>query len=100
MISDEYTENLFLSKDLGKSWAPYSQPITIGAFYGSAYSSYHDMPIIIVCGPNGADIAFGEGSSWENVSTQNLWTADLLGSGVGWLMGQDGTIMKIRILKK
>ncbi len=94
MVTDSLTNNMFMSYDHGKNWEPIGPPVTLGAFYGSAF--IQDLAIII-CGPNGSDLSFDNGKNWINISQHDLWTVDLHKSGIGYLMGRNGTILKINI---
>ncbi len=93
--TDVYTENLAFSIDGGESWVLTEQPVTTGAFYGSDLISMKGKTIVMACGPNGADITFDAGQTWNNISTENLWVADLHEDGFGWLAGRDGKILKL-----
>jgi photosystem II stability/assembly factor-like uncharacterized protein len=91
------TNNLFFTDSFGKVWYPARPSQTLGAFYGSAFKMIGDKAVVIVCGPKGADISMDMGQSWQKITPNNLWTADLLSSGTGWLMGKSGKILKIEI---
>jgi len=96
--SDVYTDNLFISLDKGKSWTPLNQPITKGAFYGSAVSGLNDNNIFIVCGPNGADFLVSETGKWVQFSQFNLWTAEFINESTAILAGRGGKMIKIEFL--
>lgn len=96
-VTDDYTENIAFSIDGGESWALTGQPKTLGAFYGSDLISLKGKTIVVVCGPNGADITFDAGLSWNTISTEDLWVADLTKSGIGWLAGREGGILKLEL---
>ncbi len=93
--TDGFTENVAFTSDAGKTWELTSRPMTNGPFYGSDFIRYRRRDIAVACGPNGADITFDRGQSWTNLTTQNLWVADLHPSGIGWLAGRNGQIFKI-----
>lgn len=96
-ISDQYTENIFVSEAKVIDWKSIKQPITKGAFYGGAIQELGNQMIWVVCGPNGADIWLGEQKGWQNISQENLWTVDLLPNGEGWLAGRSGNIYKLSV---
>ncbi|GAB3331946.1 hypothetical protein GCM10027429_10810 [Marivirga atlantica] len=96
--SDVYTDNLFISSDNGKSWLPLNQPITKGAFYGSAISNIDNTNIYLVCGPNGADFLASEKGKWIQFSQLNLWTAEFINKSTAILAGREGKMIKIEFL--
>lgn len=96
-ITDIYTENLAFSIDGGESWALTEQPETLGAFYGSDLISIKGKTVVVACGPQGADITFDAGLTWNTIATDNLWVADLHVDGYGWLAGRDGKILKLEL---
>lgn len=95
--ADAYPNRTFFSTTNGKAWYPTGDPKTPGAFYGSAFAKVSDKNVVIICGPKGADISLDLGQSWEKISPQTLWTADLLPSGIGWIMGKGGKVLKVEI---
>ncbi len=95
-ITDTLTNNLFVTNDLGSTWQACGPPKTMGAFYGSALNRFGGQHIIIICGPNGADISLDNGASWVNILRDDLWTTDLHSSGTGWIAGRDGKLYKIQ----
>ncbi len=94
-ITDDYTNNLAFSIDGGESWVLTGRPTTKGAFYGSDLISIKGKTVVVACGPNGADITFDAGQTWNTISAENLWVADLDEDGFGWLAGRDGKIFKL-----
>ncbi|MFY0688955.1 MAG: hypothetical protein JXQ90_17425 [Cyclobacteriaceae bacterium] len=98
LMNDSTTQsNYFLTQDGGTNWTSGIDPITVGAFYCSAFANVNGSNVSIICGPKGADVIFNNGLTIENISDKNLWTAELLPSGIGWLMGRNGTVIKIGI---
>ncbi|PTB97557.1 hypothetical protein C9994_02415 [Marivirga lumbricoides] len=94
-IEDSYTNNLYYSVDKGKNWNEIPQPITKGAFYGSALASYADQLLYLVTGPQGADVWIEEQYEWMNLSNLNLWTAAFINQNTAILAGRNGEIIKI-----
>ena len=93
--TDTYTENLAFSIDGGESWVLTEPPETTGAFYGSDLIGMKGKTIVVACGPNGADMTFDAGQTWNTISTEDLWVADLHEDGYGWLAGREGKIFKL-----
>ncbi len=96
-ITEEYTANIFRTKDGGKTWAAAAQPITKGAFYCVAYEKINRQHVFIICGPNGADVSTDAGKTWKNISQHDLWRCELNKNGAGWLMGRGGKLIEINI---
>lgn len=95
--TDVYTENLAFSIDGGESWVLTEQPETTGAFYGSDLISMKGKTVVVASGPNGADITFDAGQTWNTISQENLWVTDLHQDGYGWLAGREGRIVKLEL---
>lgn len=94
-IENEYTNNLFYSVDKGENWNTLPQPLTKGAFYGSALTTYADQFLYLVTGPKGADVWIEEQNEWINVSNFNLWTATFINQNTVLLAGRNGEMLKI-----
>lgn len=94
-ISDEYTHNCAFTSDGGESWTLTSTPNTLGAFYGSSSVQLDDQNFTFICGPNGLDFTSDFGQSWTTLDTENYWAVSLNKSGVGWVSGRGGRVMKL-----
>ena len=68
-----------------------------GAFYGGDFLNFGEESVALVCGPNGSDITFDGGQSWKTISTENLWVAEFTESGIAWLAGKKGRILKLEL---
>jgi len=96
-VKDAYTDNLFITDSRGAVWYPMARPYTKGAFYGSAYVKFNNQEVILITGPQGADISYDLGKTWSLVLNKNLWSCDIHPSGNGWLVGQKGAIFKMEL---
>ncbi|MFZ9044865.1 MAG: WD40/YVTN/BNR-like repeat-containing protein [Cyclobacteriaceae bacterium] len=94
---EEWSKNVFWSDTQGKSWYPLPQPKSPGAMYGSGFAKVSDQYVTVICGPEGADLAIGIGAEWKKISPDNLWTATLLPSGIGWLAGNKGKVLRLKL---
>ncbi|MEM8894977.1 MAG: oxidoreductase [Bacteroidota bacterium] len=93
-----YTDNCAISKDFGKSWQLTSHPNTEGALYGSSFSRLESDNVLFVCGPNGIDYSYDEGSSWTTLDTSNYWTVYVdSGRSIGWAAGKNGHLIRINL---
>jgi len=97
-ITDEYTDNIAFSEDGGQTWTlnP-NHPVTKGAFYGGDIINFGGQTVALACGPNGADVTFDAGQTWQSISTNNLWVSDFTESGKAWLAGTQGKILKLEL---
>ena len=68
-----------------------------GAFYGGDIINFRGKTVALACGPNGADITFDAGQTWQSISTNNLWVSDFTESGKAWLAGTQGKILKLEL---
>ncbi|MBX2816508.1 MAG: hypothetical protein KTR24_10935 [Saprospiraceae bacterium] len=96
-ITDAHTQNIFLTEDGGESWQAANPPHTLGAFYCVAYEEIQGTEVIVICGPNGADVSQDKGATWANLTTQDLWRCELDADGEGWLMGRDGSLLALQV---
>jgi photosystem II stability/assembly factor-like uncharacterized protein len=96
-ISEEYTNNLFLSDTNGKQWQALDQPLTKGAFYGAALNTYNEAFQYIVCGPAGADIWLSSEVGWQKISDHNLWTVEFIDNRHALLAGRSGYMIKVTL---
>ncbi|WP_421892398.1 WD40/YVTN/BNR-like repeat-containing protein [Marinoscillum sp.] len=94
-ITDQYTNNVALTDDGGKTWQLTTHPATKGAFYGSDLVPWDNTFIVIASGPNGIDYSTDLGRTFINLDTGNYWAVDLHPSGFGLATGTDGKILKL-----
>ena len=92
---DAYTANCAFTIDGGKSWTLTSQPISKGAFYGSTSVNFGDRNFTFASGPKGLDYTSDFGQTWTQLDSANYWAVNIHDSGVGWVSGKDGRVMKI-----
>lgn len=96
-IADEYTNNLFYSDTNMENWIPLSQPVSKGAFYGAALTSFEGMPVYLICGPSGADIWLPNKEIWINISDRNLWTVEFINDYTAIIAGRNGYMLKVTL---
>lgn len=96
-ISDSLLSNLYRSADNGKNWVEISGHLTMGSFYGLAVSAYENAEIILVCGPNGADLHLGDSNTWHNISNENIWTATFINPQTALMAGRDGKMFRLKL---
>ncbi|MBT5901950.1 MAG: hypothetical protein HOH58_07555 [Opitutaceae bacterium] len=96
---ENYTDNVAITHDGGRTWQLTSQPITKGAFYGSSIVHVAETPLIIACGPNGVDYSPDQGASWINLTADNYWAVKLHPDGFGYATGTDGKILRLEAIE-
>lgn len=95
--TDEYTDNVAITRDGGKTWQLAGQPITKGAFYGSDIIPWKKGFLMIACGPKGMDYSDDVGLTYTNLDTLNYWAVDLHKTGFGYVAGTDGKLVKLTL---
>ena len=96
---NSFLDQLFLTQDQGNTWTKINPSTTPGPIYGSALTRIGNTEILITTGPKGAQVTDDWGRTWQPISDQNLWSTDLHPSGIGYLVGQKGTILKLTVGK-
>ena len=96
---ENYTDNVAITHDGGRTWQLTSQPITKGAFCGSSIVHVAETPLIIACGPNGVDYSPDQGASWINLTADNYWAVKLHPDGFGYATGTDGKILRLEAIE-
>ena len=91
---NSYLDQLYLTQDQGETWTKINPSRTPGPIYGSALTRIGQSEVLITTGPKGAQVTEDWGRTWQPISDQNLWSTDLHSSGVGYLVGQKGMILK------
>ena len=91
---DEFTDNVVVTRDGGKTWSLGGRPPFAGPVYGVAYVPGQRRTVIAV-GPKGVAWSGDDGAAWRPVSDQEHWSLGFAANGVGWLVGPAGRITKI-----
>ncbi len=94
---DAFTENAAFTEDFGATWQQRGLPVTMGAFYGSGIAKHSSGAVLFICGPKGIDYSMDEGETWQNLTIENYWAVSFHPSGMGYAVGKDGNILKIKI---
>ena len=92
----DYSNNLAMTVDGGRSWQLKGPPVTKGTFYGTELMHTRKGLLWVVCGPKGMDYSLDGGSSWKTLDTLNYWAVRLDPSGFGYAVGTEGKISRIR----
>ena len=93
----EYSENVAVTSDGGRTWRLASHPQLPGAIYGIA--AVPDAPIftVVAVGPGGLDYSIDHGSSWVTLDTLDYWSVAFATPESGWAVGPRGKITKIKM---
>ncbi len=85
------------SRDGGKTWALTNKPPVTGAIYGLSYvGAAHARVVVIAANDGGAAWTPDEGVTWFKLSgVSGYWGVAFAGPEAGWLVGNDGRILKI-----
>jgi photosystem II stability/assembly factor-like uncharacterized protein len=96
-VTDRATDNVALTADGGRSWAPGEHVSFPGAIYGGLHYHGHARALAVV-GPGGFAVS-GLGAApdgWTTVDSRAWWGIGSDGSGATWIAGPDGRIARIR----
>jgi len=97
LANNNYTENLFVADNAGKSWRKLPKPSTPGAFYGNAITEYNNQFVYLICGPSGADLLVEDSKKWVNISGSNLWTAEFIRPNQALIAGRNGLMIRLTL---
>jgi len=92
---DDYTDNVAVTSDGGRTWKTSSRPVLPGVVYGAAYVHGAPTPTLVAVGPRGADWSSDEGRTWSSADTISFWGLDIISPAAGWLVGPNGRIVRI-----
>jgi len=96
-IRDDYTDNVAVSDDGGRTWVLAGRPQMKGAFYGGMYVPGVDRPWVVGVGPAGADYSTDNGRTWVALDTLDYWSLGFSSPAAGWLVGPNGRITKVKM---
>jgi len=87
--------NVARSSDGGHTWIQATSTPFTGAVYGLSYVPSLKRTVVAT-GPGGAAWTSNEGDSWSLLpGVANFWAVGFANQGTGWLVGGNGTILKI-----
>lgn len=90
------TDNVAVSDDGGATWTLTSPTPFASAVYGLAYVPGFGQRTVVATGPAGAAWSPDEGATWTSLpGVSGFWAAAFAGRDAGWLVGVDGTILKL-----
>ncbi len=92
---DQYTDNVAVTTDGGRTWTLAGRPRFAGAVYGAAYVPGASTATLVAVGPGGVDYSTDNGTTWTVIDTLNHWGVAFAASRAGWAVGPNGRITKI-----
>lgn len=93
--AQQRTQNVAVSDDGGKTWSLAARTPFPGSVYGLAYAPGFGSSAVVATGPTGAALSTNEGKSWSRLpGVAGFWAAGFA-DDAGWLVGVNGTILKI-----
>ena len=93
--SGEFTDNVVVSRDGGKTWKAGGHPPFTGSVYGSAYLASRPGTLVAVS-PKGAAWSADDGATWTSLDTGDYWGISFTKNGTGWIAGPAGKIARVR----
>lgn len=90
------TDNVAVSGDGGATWTLTTPTPFASAVYGLAYVPGFGQRAVVATGPAGAAWSPDEGATWTSLpGVSGFWAVAFAGHDAGWLVGIDGTILKL-----
>lgn len=90
---DDFTRNVAVTSDGGKTWTQASHPTFAGAVYGSAYVPGTNL--LVSVGPGGASYSPDDAKNWLPLDSLEYWSVDFAARSAGWAVGPQGRITRI-----
>lgn len=91
----EFSDNVAVTSDGGRTWRLGGRPGFPGAVYGAAVVPSRPGSVVAV-GPKGIAYSTDEGSTWTTLDTLSYWSVGFASRRVGWAVGPAGRITRIR----
>jgi len=94
-IQDDFTDNVAVTHDGGRTWSLGARPPFPGPVYGAAYTGVRRHAVLVVVGPKGAAWSIDDAKSFQSLADGDYWGIGFAANGVGWLAGPEGRILKV-----
>ncbi|HET9709269.1 MAG TPA: hypothetical protein VFP39_13300 [Gemmatimonadales bacterium] len=91
----EFSDNVAVSGDGGRTWRLAGRPGFSGAVYGAAVIPGRAGSVVAV-GPRGLAYSGDDGSTWTTLDTLAYWSVGFASRRIGWAVGPAGRITRIR----
>jgi len=91
----EFSDNVAVTGDGGRTWRLAGRPGFSGAVYGAAMIPGRAGSVVAV-GPRGLAFSADDGSTWTTLDTLAYWSVGFASRRIGWAVGPAGRITRIR----
>jgi len=91
----EFSDNVAVTGDGGRTWRLASRPGFSGAVYGAAVVPGRAGSVVAV-GPRGLAYSADDGATWTTLDTLAYWSVGFASRRLGWAVGPTGRITRIR----
>jgi photosystem II stability/assembly factor-like uncharacterized protein len=91
----EFSDNVAVTSDGGRTWLLAGRPGFSGAVYGAAVVPGRAGSVVVV-GPRGLAYSGDDGTTWTTLDTLAYWSVGFASRRVGWAVGPAGRIIRIR----
>lgn len=91
----EFSDNVAVTADGGRTWRLAGRPTISGAIYGAAVVPGRPGTVVAV-GPRGLVYTVDDGATWTTLDTLSYWSVGFASRRLGWAVGPAGRVTKIR----
>ena len=92
----DFSDNVAVTGDGGRTWRLAGRPGFSGAVYGAAMIPGRAGSVVAV-GPRGLAYSADDGSTWTTLDTLAYWSVGFASRRIGWAVGPGGRITRIRL---
>lgn len=92
----EFSDNVAVTDDGGRTWRLGGRPGFSGAVYGAAVVPGRPGSVVAV-GPRGLAYSRDDGATWTTLDTLSYWSVGFASRRLGWAVGPAGRIKMIRL---
>ena len=96
---NEYSDNVAVTDDGGRTWTLTGRPSFPGAVYGAAWVPGAPTPTLVAVGPNGIAFSADNGTTWTNLDPGSHWSVAFASLRSGWAVGPEGLVTHIRLFE-
>lgn len=94
---DDFTDNVALTRDGGRTWTLAARPTFAGPVFGSAWVPGASRPTLVAVGPRGAAVTRDDGRTWSALDTLSYWAVGFASPTAGWAVGPGGRITRMAL---
>lgn len=94
---DDFTDNVAVTRDGGRTWTLAARPSFAGPVFGSAWVPGASRPTLVAVGPKGASVTHDDGRTWTAIDTLSYWAVGFASPRAGWAVGPGGRITRMAL---